>query len=136
MAGKDHIARIVAQDWQGSPAKEICLRILDYVYQNRFKITHLSLGSIRKMLGDDFSERDIMLSINYLLGAGVKVLEARYEFFDDDDEESIQLEIGEVKEALRTGIFVHPNTGVAIKNFETMLVMYFVPSDRLKEEYA
>jgi hypothetical protein len=135
MADKDHIARIIASDWQDNPAKEICLRILDYVYQRRFSIDHLSFGSIKKLIGDDFSEKDVFASLYYLMGSGVKVLEARYQFFEDEDR-AIELDPIDVREAYHTGILIHPNTGISIDDFEKKVVMYFVPSRKMKEEYA
>lgn len=55
------------------------------------------------------------------------MLDARALFIDEDNSE-YQIDLGDLEEARRTGVFIHPGTGEVVPEFEGMTMPYFIPS--------
>jgi hypothetical protein len=131
---KYQIVSYFAEDWgESSPQFNVCKRIFDYLLSRPFEqITHLTFSVLRKVIGKEYSNVEILKVIPYLCGDRVHILSLHFEFVDENDN-YIELEDEEVRQAKNTGKLVHPRTGEYIEDFENKVFMYFTPSSLIQE---
>ena len=67
----------------------------------------------------------------YLAGAGVQLLDVRFELIIDD--EVFDLDSEYLEDARRTNRLMHPEAGVEIFDYESKVYPYFVPSQVVLE---
>ena len=128
---KQQIIEQIHQDWLQLPQSQICIAILDYlVRSNSQHLSHITYGSLQKVVGKAYDNQDILAAIQYLCGNRTHLLEPKFEliengnYFDISDDEII--------EARETGQLLDPETGQLIRNFEDKVFIYFQPSSVVK----
>lgn len=127
MTDTRHLTELICEDWSGSSHVEICIQILNYVVEYpASKLKHISYGSLKKLVGPKFTDEQLLVSIQYLCGERVPVLEPNFEFIEND--ELYIIPNSEIEEARRKGVLIHPLTGEEIYDFENCVFMFFVPS--------
>jgi hypothetical protein len=128
---KQQIEEQIHQDWLQQPQSQICIAILDYlVRSNSQKISHITYGSLRKVVGKTYDNRDMLAAIQYLCGDRTPLLEAKFELIDNGN--YFDISDDEIIEARKTGQLLHPETGKLINDFEDNVFMYFKPSSVVK----
>jgi hypothetical protein len=128
---KQQIEEQIHQDWLQKPQSQICIGILDYlVRSNSQHLSHITYGSLRKVVGNGFDNQDMLLAIQYLCGDRTPLLEAKFELIDNGD--YFDISNSELSEARETGQLLHPETGELIGDFEDKVFMYFQPSSLVK----
>ncbi len=131
MVSKQEIVKQIYEDWSLKPQSKICIAILDYLIRNNTKpLSHITYGSLRKMVGEDHDNHDMLLAIQYLCGDRTHLLEAKFELIDNDN--YFDISNFDLSEARETGQLLHPETGELIRNFEDKVFMYFQPSSLVK----
>lgn len=112
--------------------RSACLAILDFLSNvDPGVIQRLTFGQLMKTAGVA-EPADILPAVQYLTGARLHLLEPKFEFVDalTDFVEEIPLEV--VAQARAESMFIHPERGEPVENFEESLFMFFVPSERAK----
>ncbi|MEO1763508.1 MAG: hypothetical protein AAFR83_16405 [Cyanobacteria bacterium J06629_18] len=128
---KQQIVEQIHQDWLQQPQSQICVAILDYLIRNNFQnLSHITYGSLRKVVGTVYDNQDLLAAIQYLCGERTHLLEAKFELIENDNYFDISDE--EMIEARETGQLLHPETGKLIRNFEDKVFIYFQPSSVVK----
>jgi hypothetical protein len=123
---KQRLIDMVVEDWGNKPQADICISIINYLYKRIDNPpSHITHGFLRKVAGNHYQDDDLLLAVQYLCGARLKLLEAKFEFIED--EEVFELSNNEVKQAQRTGFIIHPKTGEQVKSFEDKVFVYFEP---------
>ncbi|MEO1187036.1 MAG: hypothetical protein AAFX46_21220 [Cyanobacteria bacterium J06636_27] len=131
MISKQQIVEQIHQDWLQKPQSKICVAILDYLIRNNFQnLSHITYGSLRKVVGTVYDNQDLLAAIQYLCGERTHLLEAKFELIENDNYFDISDE--EMIEARETGQLLHPETGKLIRNFEDKVFIYFQPSSVVK----
>ncbi|MEL6459944.1 MAG: hypothetical protein AAFQ91_17105 [Cyanobacteria bacterium J06621_15] len=131
MISKQQIVEQIHQDWLQQPQSQICVAILDYLIRNNFQnLSHITYGSLRKVVGTVYDNQDLLAAIQYLCGERTHLLEAKFELIENDNYFDISDE--EMIEARETGQLLHPETGKLIRNFEDKVFIYFQPSSVVK----
>ncbi len=105
--------------------KKIMCAVVDYAfkYQN---VKEIGIGDVKQIVKDDFSEVDILLSLQMLCLLQYPLLELKYEFQKDEDDYYL-LTKNDIKEAKKNGFLINPVTGNAIPKgiFESKVFMFF-----------
>lgn len=130
MNSRQKIITQINKDLGNSSKAEICVAILDYLLRSP-KISHITYGSLRKVVGDKYKNEDLLAAIPYITGDSTNLLEVNFELIIDD--EIIPLTVAEVKIADRTKTLYNPDTGELVENFEDKVFMYFSPSSLVKK---
>lgn len=108
--------------------RDSCLSILDYLcVQPEEKLGHMSFGDMGRASGTS-DQSDIAAACQFLCGATVPVLDAKFEF--DDGSSIYPLSHDDARQALDTGVFQHPGTGEMVDNFLEKIILYFSISDK------
>lgn len=125
---KNHIYLHFENDWgKQSTQFSTCVDIFDYLSSRPInQLKHLTLGSLKSAVKNNYSDIDMLTAIQYLCGDAIPVLSLHFEFIDDN-EQSFDLDNLEIAEAKKEGKLVHPGTGEYIENFEDKVLMYFTP---------
>ena len=122
---RQEIEKQIYQDWSSKkPQSDICVSILDYLIRNKSKpLSHITYGSLKKIIHTNYSNQDILSAIQYLCGDRIKLLEAKFELIDN--EEYYDIPNDELNEARKTGELLHPKTGEQINDYEDKVFKYF-----------
>ena len=132
MTTKQEIIEKINQDWGDSPPSRICMSILDYLLNtNKAIYSHITYGSLRKIIGNDYDDSAILIAVQYLCGERINLLNASFEIIDDD-ENRVDIAHDDLKLAHKTGQLFHPENGELIHNFEENVYIYFQPSEIVK----
>ena len=128
---KQQIVEQIHQDWLQQPQSQICVAILDYLVRNNVQnLSHITYGSLRKVVGTAYDNQDLLSAIQYLCGERTHLLKVKFEFIDNGNYYDISDD--EMIEARETGQLLHPETGKLIPNFEDKVFIYFQPSSVVK----
>mgnify|MGYP001791485957 CR=1 FL=1 len=128
---KQQIEEQIHQDWLQQPQSQICIAILDYlVRSNSQHLSHITYGSLRKVVGKAYDNQEILAAIQYLCGDRTHLLEPKFELIDNDD--YFDISDDEMSKARETGQLLHPETGKLIGDFEDKVFIYFQPSSVVK----
>ncbi|MGD1942150.1 MAG: hypothetical protein ACFB0G_12635 [Leptolyngbyaceae cyanobacterium] len=128
---KESVITKIKSDWGEQPQSDICIAVLNYLVQSTMELSHITYGSIGKIVGQDFSDREVISSIEYLCGDSVRLLEIGFELIENDD--YIPISKSEMRIARETGKLLHPEQGVLLENYEENVFLYFYPSELIKE---
>lgn len=119
----------IRSDWGSQPQSEICISVLDYITRSSVPLTHITFGSIRRVVGKNFLDEEILDSLQYLCGDRVHLLEVGFEFSDNPNSSPVDITPSEINEANSTGQLLHPETGKLIDDFEDKVYIYFQTSE-------
>ncbi len=111
------------------PLKGACIRLVDYVY-NHDNLAHLSFTKLAKIVDSEDSVLILQMT-QYLAGAGVQLLDMRFELIIGED--TFELDAEYLEEAQRTSKLIHPEDGVEVLDFERKVYPYFVPTQAVIE---
>lgn len=130
---KKYIVDKIGADWGHNYVQSnICLDILDYLVKNADRnIKHITHSRLRDIVGQEYSDIDLLKAVQYLCGQSVHLLEIKFEFIDN--EYIHQLSKSEVKSAQENGGLVHPATGEYLMDFEDKIFIYFEPSKLIQD---
>lgn len=127
MADPNFFIKRIRDRWGGDPAEALCLAILQYMLgQPSQKLSMLTFADFISIAGRENVDGELMRAISILVSS-VDALDTRYMFIDDDGEE-FELDDEEIAEARKTGLFVHPETGRPVDEYERKLFPFFTPS--------
>lgn len=131
---KELIMTQIYEDWGDSPQSEICVALLNYlIHLSIDKQYHITFGSLKIVIGNKYTNVDLLKAVQYLCGDRIKLLDINFELLED--EEFFPLSKSDVSDAKKTGELVHPQTGEIVEDFEEKVFMYFVPSSLIKNIY-
>jgi hypothetical protein len=72
-------------------------------------------------------DSELLKAITILVSSSVAALDA-HAMLVDDDETEYEISIEYLSEARAVGEFIHPETGMAVADFEAKVFPFFVPS--------
>ncbi|WP_027518487.1 hypothetical protein [Bradyrhizobium sp. WSM1417] len=130
MPNIDELKAEVKESWRDSPLLQACLSIIDYL--NKLPLDEmqmLTFSSFKEAVGEKDLTEDVVRAVALLANTSIHALDAKLLFIDDDDNE-FELEKSDLADARHRGEFFHPETGIGIRDFESKIVPYFVPSQR------
>ncbi|MEH2278672.1 MAG: hypothetical protein V7K40_28785 [Nostoc sp.] len=132
LASKEEVINQIYEDWGDNPQSEICFAVLDYLLRVPVKnLFHITYGSFKKVVGQNYTNDDVLKAIQYLCGERMNLLEMNFEIIENDENIFI-LSKEEVKIAQETGQLIHPETGKLVNNFKEKVFVYFQPSSLVK----
>lgn len=127
----DEFKKEVAKNWHDSPSLEVCLRILDYIYElPEDELEMLTFVSFSNAVGAKEVNEDVVRAVALLANTSIHALDTKLLFVDDDEEE-YEIEKITLATARTNGKFIHPVTGEEVEDFEEKIIPYFVPTERL-----
>lgn len=131
MISKQEILRKIHEDWGQKPQSNLCAEILEYLLRiDTNSPLHITYGSLRKVVRENYSDGELLTSVQYLCGDRTHLLEAKFELIDNND--YIDIPNSDLNHARATGQLVHSETGEIISNFEEKVYIYFQPSPLVK----
>lgn len=132
LASKEEVRNQIYEDWGDNPQSEISLAVLDYLLRVPVKnLAHITYGSLKKVVGQNYTNDDVLKAIQYLCGERMNLLEMNFEIIEND-ENIFMLSKEEVKIAQETGQLIHPETGKLVNNFKEKVFVYFQPGSLVK----
>jgi hypothetical protein len=127
-------------DWKLVPVRnELCAKIIHLLVSDGFRelrhITYLHLFQQLSLAVDDDKAREIIAITDYLSSDRLKLLEMKFQFYDDNDDDSLPIEIdnSDVTSAMVDGKFYHPISGKLVDDFRRRVFAYFAPSEQLRK---
>lgn len=131
---KELIMAQISEDWGLLPQSEICVALLNYlIHLPKNKDYHITFGSLKIVIGNKYTDIDLLKSVQYLCGDRIQLLDINFELLED--EEFFPLSKSDVSDAKKTGELVHPQTGEIVEDYEEKVFMYFTPSSFIKNMY-
>ena len=125
------IVEHIHHGWLQQPQSQLCIARFDFLRcSNIQNLSHITYGSLRKVVGKSYDNRDLLTAVQYLCGDRTHLLEAKFELIDNDN--YFEISDDEMTEARETGQLLHPETGKLIRNFEDKVFIYFQPSSVVK----
>lgn len=91
----------------------------------------MTYGGIRQIVGNSYSDAEILSSVQYLCGERVHLLDVGFELIEEDN--YIPIESDEMRVAQKTGKLLHPETGQLLENYEDHVFLYFSSSEFSKQ---
>ena len=132
MMSKQEIIEAIHQDWGDLPQSKICISILDYLLNTSESIySYITYGSLRKIVGNEYDDSTILITVQYLCGERTNLLNANFEIIDDN-ENHFDITHDDLNLARKTGQLFHPDNGELIHDFEEKVYIYFQPSQIVK----
>ena len=120
----------VKERWRDSPLLHACLSIIDYLNVLPLnEMQMLTFGSFKEALGQKEITDEVVRAVALLANTSIHALDTKLLFIDDNENE-FELEKNDLAEACLKGEFFHPETGIGVRDFESKIVPYFVPSQR------
>jgi hypothetical protein len=131
VASKQGIIERIYEDWGQKPQSKICAEILDYLlHVEASHPLHITYGSLRKVVGTNYGDNELLTAVQYLCGERIHLLDAKFELIDSDN--CINISNSELNFARETGQLIHPENGELIRNYEEKVYIYFQPSSLVK----
>lgn len=125
----DRIKADVRAVWAQMPAAELALRLVDFIHRLPADQTAmLTYPTLLRAVGKPGVDEELFAAINLLVSSRIAALELNGLFVDDDREIPLTAEI--ITAARKSGVFIHPDTGELVPNFESKIIPFFVPSAR------
>ena len=132
VVSKQGIMNQIHEDWGDKPQSGICIAVLDYLLRvPTDSLCHITYGSLRKVVGLQYKDNELLKAIQYLCGERINLLEEKFELIENDDN-IFALSNNEVGLAQATGKLFHPETGELVSNFKEKVFMYFKPTSIVK----
>lgn len=103
-------------------SKEIVLYVLSDKGKARDRTYHFQ--QFVSHLSKPYRKEVVLQAISYLVGSNANFLESAYEFIDDNGH-SFEVEDQAIIAARETGLFEHPKTGRAVKDFRAKIYLTF-----------
>jgi hypothetical protein len=122
----------IRNKWASLPAAELCVLIIDYVVAlmpNQAEM--LTFSTFCHATGKEKPDADLITAVGILANSNIDILDAHAMLIDEDLETEINPE--DLAEARQTGELIHPLTGLPVENFESHLLPFFVPSQKLRD---
>lgn len=130
MAKIDKLKEEVSKNWGDHPACRTCIRIIDYIHAlPDDELSMLTFTSLRNAAGEEDINARIIDAVTLLSSTSIHALDTHLLFIDDDEQE-FEISKAMLAEARQTGVFIHPQTGEPVADFEHKVVPFFVPSKR------
>ena len=127
---KQGILQQIVDDWGDAPQVSICTSIFNYLTGPAYgRPIHLTYSNLRRIVGQDCDNTNLLLAIQYLCGERANLLKAGFELIDDDG--SIDISSSDINTARESGILIHPENGRPVPNYEEKVFIYFKPSSLL-----
>lgn len=130
MSQIDKLKEEVQTGWKSSPLVPLCLLIIDYL--NELPVSEmrmLTFTSFKNAAGEKELSEELLRAVALLANSSIHALDTKLLFIDDEDNE-FEIEKRDLADARRIGEFIHPETGRGVRDFESKIVPYFVPSKR------
>lgn len=126
---KEMIISRIIDDGPSEPLLDACVRLVEYLYSYD-DIAHLSFTRLARIIESEDSLLLLQMT-QYLAGAGVQLLDVRFELIVDD--EVFDLDSEYLEDARLTNKLMHPEAGVEVVDYESKVYPYFVPSQTVLE---
>lgn len=109
----------------------ICSAIVDYLSQQPTnRRLHLTYTLLKREAVPE-SDSELIAAIQYLTGAKADLLEMKYEFMDEEGDYH-PLAKSVVASAQKQNSLQHPVTGEMVQDYQSSLLVYFTPTDRVR----
>jgi len=134
MPSKQELLKSIFRYWEEkTPQYKVSSLLIDYLERtDAGELSHISHGSLFKILGQDYDPEVVLEVFQYLAGSQLNLFEIKFEFIDDDDE-VYSIKKSDLAEARRLGLFAHPHTGNPVADFEEKVFFYYQPVPRTLE---
>ncbi|RNJ48253.1 hypothetical protein [Methylocystis hirsuta] len=130
--GAAEIKADVLKWWEGVPAAGVSMQIIEFI--ERLPVSEwemLTYSTLLKALDKNEIDDDFLAAINILTNSHINALEIHGLFVDEDGQEH-EMGSDELADARLSGTFIHPDTGVEVRDFEERIIPFFTPSARFR----
>ena len=112
-----------------SPEMAACLLILKHIRKQKpANLRHLTFNALKE-IGKVEEDLALMRVLAVLAGPSYSILDQKFEFLDEEDDEYIDVDSDSVSIALNNGTFVHPTNGKPVHDFQSKIFSYYQLSE-------
>ena len=133
MMDNQELRKQLLQNWGNSSKEEAAAysSLLDHVFSEPSEnMKHMAFSSFSRIVKNPEIKNETLVNLVFHLINIAELLDLNYEFIDDEDN-CYKISVEAIKEAQKTGVFSHPETGEEISSYEKEVFMYFTPSEKL-----
>ena len=136
MSRIDELKAELRERWSGHATLELCLYIVDALARlPDDQLQMLTFTSFMNLADRGRIDEDLIRAVGLLSNTSIHALDSKLLFIDDDERE-YEVDKEELAEAKNTGEFIHPESGKPVDHFESKMIPFFVPSDKLRKLMA
>lgn len=121
----EHALGVIASDINPAEDREAVCRVAEHIFAHKSEIKHLSYSAIAQLAQVQLPEQLLKLT-QYLVGERTKLLEMKFELIIDN--EITPLDDETIYHAETSGELIHPETGIAVDNYDRYVYPYFIVS--------
>ncbi|MFD1791491.1 hypothetical protein ACFSE0_07550 [Ochrobactrum teleogrylli] len=126
----------IAARWRNSPAALLCVKILDKVEDIPLEqLNFVTFKTFANMAEHPSIDLEILGAVNILTNSSFALFDAQAVFIDEFEVE-YPITLKELNDAKRTGIFIHPDSGMDVPDFADRIFPVFSASSKLHDEIA
>lgn len=118
----------IASAWAGTHVEAICLIIVDQLCNRANKLGIIDVSTLDKWTVNKFTMDELLDAALFLCGRNPHLLEQKFYFNMNDEDDEYPLSTSEVHLAQEKGYLSHPLTGKLIYNYSEYIYFYFTPS--------
>ena len=132
MSRIDELKAELQERWSDNAALELCLHLVDALGKlPDEELSMLTFTSFMNLADRGGIDDDLIRAVGLLSNTSIHALDSKLLFIDDDDRE-FEVEKEELLAARNSGNFIHPESGKPVDQFESKIIPFFVPSDKLR----
>lgn len=121
------------QRWPRNAVTELCYAIIEAMSTlPHEQMQMLTFSSFVNLTHRERIDEELIRAIGLLANTSLHALDSKFLFYDEF-ENAFEIEKQQLSEARESGVFVHPETGEPIEDFEGRIVPFFFPSDKFKK---
>lgn len=128
----DELKSKITAEWPDRLTSELCVRIVDYLSRlSDDELKMLTFYSMRNAAGYDDVDENLIRAVAILVNSSIHALDSKLLLIDDDERE-FEIDKRELAEARRNGVFIHPESGKPVRDFESKIIPFFVATNEFK----
>ncbi|WP_188009240.1 hypothetical protein [Grimontia hollisae] len=103
-------------------------------------LQHITFGTLFQVLSidsdDEVAYSHLVKVTDYLTSYRLHLLDMQFHFIDSELSDPFPVDKSELHQALKSGLFYHPLTGLEVFDFKDRIYPYFEPSEELQQYRA
>jgi len=130
----DKLKEEIVQRWPDLPAAHLCVLILDKLETlETSQLSFVTFTTFANMADRKQIDIDVLHAVNILTNTRFSLFDSHAMFIDEANSEH-EIPVSDLNKAKATGVFIHPETGEEVPDFEKHVFPFFSASPRLEAE--
>lgn len=128
------------RDIPSSDVASLCSEIIGFLASSKAKhfnhITFMSLFTELQLEHSSVEQAKALKALDYISSAKLHLLDMKFQLYETEHEDPIELETELISDAYKTGVLFNPETGEPVENFKEKVFPYFTRTQKLMSIHA